>query len=212
MPRPSRAPAGGARRAGTGDRRAGALLHGRRRHANDHRDATRVRGRAVHRAPAIYHWPVAVNDATASAVPTATGLELTLEKTEVRDSTLSQLPGLGFVSTSLPTNAFDALSNALQLTPDASTVQLLRRTQPWGASDATEGGYLLAHERHGQHTTVPPVTQGLADAVCAGRNDGGCAPCTANGGFPLATRERRTCAVLAVGWAASTSAPFKSRE
>ena len=87
---------------------------------------------------------------TASAVPTATGLELTLEKTEVRDSTLSQLPGLGFVSDlAFPTkNAFDALSNALQLTPDASTVQLLATYVSDGVRvTRTEGGYLFVHER-----------------------------------------------------------------
>ena len=87
---------------------------------------------------------------TASAVPTATGLELTLEKTEVRDSTLSQLPGLGFVSgLAFPTkNAFDALSNALQLTPDASTVQLLATYVSDGVRvTRTEGGYLFVHER-----------------------------------------------------------------
>ena len=87
---------------------------------------------------------------TAAAVPTATGLELTLEKTEVRDSTLSQLPGLGFVSDlAFPTkNAFDALSNALQLTPDASTVQLLATSVSDGVRvTRTEGGHLFVHGR-----------------------------------------------------------------
>jgi len=87
---------------------------------------------------------------SARATPTAAGLELELEKTEVRDSTLSQLPGLGFFADiAFPTkNAFDALSNLLSLTPDAATVQLLATY----VSDAvrvtrTEGGALFVHER-----------------------------------------------------------------
>jgi len=87
---------------------------------------------------------------TAFATATPNGLELTLEKTEVKDSTISQLPGLGFLDAlAFPTkNAFEALSNALQLTPDASTVQLLATYVSDGVRvTRTEGGYLFVHER-----------------------------------------------------------------
>lgn len=87
---------------------------------------------------------------TAFATATPNGLELTLEKTEVKDSTISQLPGLGFLDAlAFPTkDAFEALSSALQLTPDASTVQLLATYVSDGVRvTRTEGGYLFVHER-----------------------------------------------------------------
>ena len=87
---------------------------------------------------------------TASSTPTAAGLRLELEKTEVKDSTIASLPGLGFLEKiAFPTKAaFDALADALALTPAAATVELLATY----TSDAlrvtrTEGGALFVHER-----------------------------------------------------------------
>jgi len=91
-----------------------------------------------------------VMTSTATCAPTATGLRLTLEKTEVKDSTIASLPGLGFLSdVAFPTqNAFDAVSDALKLTPNAHTVSLISTY----VSDAlrvtrTEDGFLFVHER-----------------------------------------------------------------
>ena len=91
-----------------------------------------------------------VMTSTARATPTANGLQLTLEKTEVKDSTIASLPGLAFLSdVAFPTqNAFDAVSDALKLTPNAHTVNLIATY----VSDAlrvtrTEDGYLFVHER-----------------------------------------------------------------
>jgi len=91
-----------------------------------------------------------VMTSTARYTPTAAGLALDLEKTEVKDSTLASLPGLGFISDlAFPTAAaFDALANALSFTKSAATVQLLATY----VSDSVrvtrnEAGWMFVHER-----------------------------------------------------------------
>lgn len=87
---------------------------------------------------------------TAACAPTNRGLRLALEKTEVRDSTAASLPGLGFLDDlAFPTRAaFDALADALKLTPDAATVQLLATyTSENLRITRTDAGALFVHER-----------------------------------------------------------------
>ncbi|KAJ1461027.1 hypothetical protein M885DRAFT_508560 [Pelagophyceae sp. CCMP2097] len=95
-----------------------------------------------------------VMTSTARTAPRAAGLELTLETTEVKDSTLQRLPGLGFIGDlAFPTeSAFDklagALGGALGLQPQAAIIacdityvsKALRITR-------TPGGYLFVHVR-----------------------------------------------------------------
>lgn len=87
---------------------------------------------------------------TARTAPRAAGLELTLETTEVKGSTLQRLPGLGFGGDlAFPTEtAFDMLAGALGLRPQAATIACdityvskeLRITR-------TPGGYTFVHSR-----------------------------------------------------------------
>lgn len=64
---------------------------------------------------------------TCSAVPTPDGLSLTLEKTEVKDSTLESLPGFAFLADlAFPTQqAFSQLAESLSLAPNAANVEML---------------------------------------------------------------------------------------
>jgi len=105
---------------------------------------------AIDPIPGVPPLGRSVMTSTASSTPTAAGLRLELEKTEVKDSTIASLPGLGFLEKiAFPTKAaFDALADALALTPAAATVELLATY----TSDAlrvtrTEGGALFVHER-----------------------------------------------------------------
>lgn len=63
---------------------------------------------------------------TARTRPTPTGLELTLEKTEVKDSSLEALPGFGFIGDlAFPTeSAFQRLAGLFRLADYAATVHL----------------------------------------------------------------------------------------
>jgi len=86
---------------------------------------------------------------TATTVPSARGLTLTIEKTEVKDSSLEAVPGFGFISDlAFPTkNAFASLANApFNLAPGAATVEMLATyTSETLRVTRTESGLLFVH-------------------------------------------------------------------
>lgn len=87
---------------------------------------------------------------TARSRPSPSGLALTLEKTEVKDSTIARLPGLGFVSNlAFPTeDAFQTLAGALSLNDQSANIQLLATyTSENLRITRTEGGQLFVHTR-----------------------------------------------------------------
>lgn len=85
---------------------------------------------------------------TASTVPSARGLTLTLEKTQVIDSSLEAIPGFSFISDlAFPTeNAFRSIADALNLAPNAATVDMLcTYTSDTLRITRTDAGLLFVH-------------------------------------------------------------------
>lgn len=85
---------------------------------------------------------------TCSTIPSTRGLMLTLETTQVKDSSIESFPGFNFVGDlAFPTqSAFSTLSDALNLAPGAATFEMLTTY----TSDAlritrTETGLLFVH-------------------------------------------------------------------
>ncbi|KAJ8600661.1 hypothetical protein CTAYLR_010687 [Chrysophaeum taylorii] len=90
---------------------------------------------------------------TARASPSARGLTLALVKTEVKDSTIADVPGFGFIGDlAFPTeSAFDQLADSLQLAPQASTVDMLATyTSDSMRITRTDSGLLFVHVKDPQ--------------------------------------------------------------
>lgn len=87
---------------------------------------------------------------TARCAQVNQGLSLTLETTEVKDSTISKLPGLGFLNDlAFPTeSAFDQLSDLIGAAPNSATVDC---TIPYLSNGLritrTPSGYVFVHSR-----------------------------------------------------------------
>lgn len=85
---------------------------------------------------------------TCTTIPSARGLTLTLETTQVKDSSIETLPGFNFVGDiAFPTqSAFATLSDALNLAPGAATVEMLTTyTSNALRITRTETGLLFVH-------------------------------------------------------------------